>query len=243
MNKYTICIISETNNTVSIRGIYNKHIDALNNIKLVAKNYVQEITLESDLIIKLYDKSIDEIKLEAADNSYFLKTEGNGCGLYKKESEQCTGLLSYVCSSAIPIVKKIAQIIITNFDLTDEIDKNKDKINDKKIEISRLINENTDLKNSINVLEDINSQLRESIRILRVEKSQLQEVQEENLRRQKNIDNQYNKTNVEYKTPIKIPRKIGNLAYIEEMMSFLNTQVCDPQQLIKPSKMKKKMQQ
>jgi len=230
MNKYTICIINEgVNNSVLIRGLYEKHIDALNSIKSVAKSYVQEITLEQDVIIKIYDKPLEELKYEAPEGCYFLRNEGLGCCLYKKEIEQGSGIMSFIYSGT-PIVKKIATILITNFDLPVS-----DKLESQKaVELLTLQTENSHLKGLVSELRDEVANLRDSIRLLRADKSKLQD---EILK--------YEKQNIETKcitadrktTIIKdIKTKTGNLAYIEEMMTFLSSQVCEPQKLVQPSK-------
>jgi len=233
MNKYTICIINENNN-VSIRGLYDKHIDALNNIIMITKNYVKEITLEQDVIIKTFDKSLDEIKYDAPDGCYFLKNENNGCCLYKKEIEQNNGILSYVYSSGTPIIKKIAQIMITNFDMPEN-NKNENKENSiLRLELYTAQADNVCLKKIINELEEKNNQLKESVRVLRADKSKLQE----EIHRKEKIIVETNTVDGRKNTLIKeIKTKTGNLSYIEEMMSFLNSQVCEPQQLIQPSKL------
>lgn len=242
MNKYTICIINGDNN-ISIRGLYDKHIEALNNIKMVAKNYVQEITLEQDVIIKIYDKTLEEIKHEAPEGCYFLRNKNTGCCLYKKEVEQNGGILSYVYSTGTPIIKKIAQIVITNFDLPI-IEKSEDPtISIQNAKICEIQADNIHLKKLVSEQESKISQLRESIRTLRAEKSKLQDEVHKN-----------EKIIVEASTPDgrkntivrEIRAKVGNLSYIEEMMTFLNSQVCEPQQLVQPSKIsemrKKKME-
>lgn len=239
MNKYTICIINElatsagTANNVSIRGLYDKHIDALNSIKSVAKSYVQEITLEQDVIIKIYDKPLEEIKHEAPEGCYFLRNESNGCCLYKKEIEQGSGLMSFIYSGT-PIIKKIAQIHITNFDLP--MVNNDEKIRDSQkaaVEILGLQTENAHLKVVNKELEEKVIIQRESIRILRADKSKLQEEVIKNT-----TVNVEPARAIERKATImkEIRSKVGNLSYIEEMMTFLSTQVCEPQQLVQPSK-------
>lgn len=239
MNKYTICIINENNN-VSIRGLYDKHIDALNSIKMIAKSYVQELTLEQDVIIKIYDKTLEEIKHEAPEGCYFLRNENSGCCLYKKEMEQNGGIFSYVYSSGTPIVKRVAQLLITNFDLP-VMDKSEEQaINQKNLEYCILQADNVHLKKVISEQEIKISQLRDSIRTLRADKSKLQE---EVLKNEKLITDSSNISCGRKNPVIKEIRKVGNLSYIEEMMTFLNSQVCEPQQLVQPSKviqMKKK---
>lgn len=227
MNRYTICIIND-NNSVSIRGLYEKHIDALASIKMVVKNYVQEITLEQDVIIKIYDKSLEEIKNEAPEGCYFLKNENFGCCLYKKEIEQSSSYFGFY-SSGNPIIKRIAQIMITNFDMP--VLKGEER---KNLELCNLQADNVLLRKMVDELENKISQLRESIRILRADKSKLQE---DVLKKEKIIVEA--KYPDEHKNIIikEIRTKVGNLTYIDEMMNFLNTQICDPQQLVQPSKL------
>ncbi|ARF10671.1 hypothetical protein Hokovirus_2_198 [Hokovirus HKV1] len=246
MNKFTICIITDIN--VLLKGIFTSHLEALNNIKNIAKEYIQENTLDNNINVSVYEKTLEELKTENIEGNYFLRNEGSSCILYKKDIKNDGGILSYVYNTNIVNFIKLASLSIVNINLLGDVKLvSKDKIFNMKDELSEKNLSIKYLENNIKHLENKLINVQETSRILRVEKSQLQE-QVNTLQEQVNtlISKINNVEKIEKNTETtecirqkpKVLTKVNNLSYIDEMINFLNTQVCDPQENVKASKIR-----
>lgn len=253
--KYTICIINDTQEMI-LKGIYDNQIDALDNIKKVAKNYIKSKTMDKDIKLCVCDKiNVDNT---GHDYTYFLKNENSACVIYKKEVKPDSGIFSYIYGSNVIELVKIATVNIITLDtlgmkLTtkDKLGNLKDIIDDKDSLIKKL-------EQNVVIHEKQNKKLKEKVRILMSDKSKLQQANDEQNETIKKLNNECdalkNKEsgikNIEVTRTEPKQMTIANhnnkvdtnnnttLKYIDEMISFLGTQLADPQLLIKPSKLR-----